>query len=91
MLIISEYCLFVLFTFYRPEQEAELTRLGQTLLHVTRLTWIIVEDYRAVTDRLKHILQKFPSLNIVLMAGNAEIKYKYMAGHAEIKYNYMLF
>lgn len=77
MLVISEECLFVLFTFSRPEQEAELTRLGQTLLHVTRLTWIIVEDYRTVTDRLKHILQKFPSLNIVLMAGYAEIKSKY--------------
>ena len=60
---------FVLLAFYRPEQEAELTRLGQTLLHVGRLTWIIVEDYTTVTDRLKHILQKFPSLNIVLMAG----------------------
>ena len=59
--------------FSRAEQEAELTRLGQTLLHVTQLTWIVVEDDRAVTDRLKHILQKFPSLNIVLMAGRTEI------------------
>ena len=68
---------FVILTLYRAEQEAELTRLGQTLLHVGRLTWIIVEDYTTVTDRLKHILQKFPSLNIVLMAGSTEIKYKY--------------
>ena len=58
-----------LICFSRAEQEAELTRLGQTLLHVTQLTWIVVEDDRAVTERLKHILQKFPSLNIVLLAG----------------------
>ena len=68
---------FVLLAFYRPEQEAELTRLGQTLMHVSRLTWIIVEDYTIVTNRLKLILQKFPSLNIVLMAGITEKKYKY--------------
>ena len=42
-------------------------------MHVTDLTWIVVEDDRKVTNRLKNILQKFPSLNIVLMAGRPSV------------------
>ena len=31
-------------TYARPEQRAELTRLRNTLLHVSKLKWIVVED-----------------------------------------------
>nr|CAD2183442.1 unnamed protein product [Meloidogyne enterolobii]CAD2183447.1 unnamed protein product [Meloidogyne enterolobii] len=36
--------IFVTPTSYRPEQTAELTRLGQTLGNICNLFWIIVED-----------------------------------------------
>ena len=55
--------------FFRNEQEAELTRLGQTLLLVKNFVWIIVEDSKVVTNRLKNILQKFQSINIIIIAG----------------------
>ena len=54
---------------WRLEQEAELTRLAQTLMLVPRLTWIVVEDSKLVTARLKRILERFNTLNIVLTAG----------------------
>ena len=56
-------------TYSRQEQEAELTRLGQTLLLAGNVTWIVVEDRQEVSQRTKNILAKFSSLNIVLMAG----------------------
>ena len=56
-------------TYSRQEQEAELTRLGQTLLLAGNITWIVVEDRQEVSTRTKNILAKFSSLNIVLMAG----------------------
>ena len=36
---------------------------------VPRLTWIVVEDSKLVTARLKRILERFNTLNIVLTAG----------------------
>ena len=56
-------------TFTRHEQEAELTRLGQTLMLAGNITWIVVEDSRTVSSKLENILSKFNTLNIVLMAG----------------------
>ena len=46
-----------------------MTRLGQTLMHISDLTWIVIEDDHKVTDKLKKIMAKFSSLQIVLMAG----------------------
>ena len=56
-------------TFNRYEQEAELTRLGQTLMLAGKVTWIVVEDSETVSGKLENILSKFSTLNIVLMAG----------------------
>ena len=60
-------------TFNRYEQEAELTRLGQTLMLAGKVTWIVVEDSETVSSKLQNILSKFSTLNIVLMAGEREI------------------
>ena len=46
-----------------------MTRLGQTLMHISDLTWIVIEDDHKVTDKLKKIMAKFSTLQIVLMAG----------------------
>lgn len=59
-------------TFPRHEQEAELTRLGQTLMLAGNLTWIVVEDSQVVSSKLRNILNKFSTLNIVLMAGGGK-------------------
>ena len=58
-------------TFARSEQEAELTRLGQTLMLAGHITWIVVEDSQTVSSKLETILSKFNTLNIVLMAGGS--------------------
>lgn len=46
-------------TFRRPEQLAELTRLGYTLKHVPNLLWLVIEDAEhatvLVTKLLEHI------------------------------------
>ncbi|XP_074654767.1 galactosylgalactosylxylosylprotein 3-beta-glucuronosyltransferase I-like [Tubulanus polymorphus] len=42
-------------THTRPEQKAELTRLSQTLLHVPRLHWIVVED----NDKKTKLVENF--------------------------------
>ena len=77
---------------WRLEQEAELTRLAQTLMLVPRLTWIVVEDSKLVTARLKRILERFNTLNIVLTAGEGyhshirqyKTHYAYITDHVNI-------
>ena len=55
-------------TYQRPEQEAELTRLGQTLALVAGpLTWILALDAPSVTPRLKNIAAKFPMLGSIIL------------------------
>ena len=39
---------------------------------VPRMTWIVVEDSKLVTARLKRILERFNTLNIVLTAGELD-------------------
>ena len=69
-MVVEEVEVFIITpTFTRHEQEAELTRLGQTLMLAGNLTWIVVEDSQTVSSKLKNILNKFSTLNIVLMAG----------------------
>ena len=38
-------------------------------MHISDLTWIVIEDDHKVTDKLKKIMAKFSTLQIVLMAG----------------------
>ncbi|KAM4545629.1 galactosylgalactosylxylosylprotein 3-beta-glucuronosyltransferase 1 [Odontesthes bonariensis] len=44
-------------TYTRPVQKAELTRLANTLLHVTNLHWILVEDSNRRTALVSRLLQ----------------------------------
>lgn len=50
---------FVTPTYPRREQIAELTRLGQTLMHVPRLHWIVADDYDGCNLMLNYILNRF--------------------------------
>lgn len=43
-------------TYARPEQRGELTRLRNTLLHVPKLKWIVVEDAVTPTDLVTQFL-----------------------------------
>ena len=45
-------------TYARFTQKADLTRLAQTLMHVTNLHWIIVEDSSFRTDLVSRLLQE---------------------------------
>lgn len=55
-------------TYARYTQKADLVRLAQTLLHVTNLHWILVEDASYRTDLVSRLLQEsgisFTHLNI---------------------------
>lgn len=50
---------FVTPTYPRREQIAELTRLGQTLMHVENLFWIVADDTEACNTHLEKILDNF--------------------------------
>ena len=45
-------------TYRRPEQTAELTRLGQTLLHVPAIHWIVVEDANTISRQVAQLLER---------------------------------
>lgn len=53
-------------TYRRPEQLAEITRLGYTLKHVPNLFWLVIEDAAfptpLVTRQLKRIGVPFEHL-----------------------------
>ncbi|KAL5293485.1 GlcAT-P.2 family protein [Megaselia abdita] len=40
-------------TYKRPEQLAEITRLGYTLKHVPNLLWLVIEDSNSLSDLVK--------------------------------------
>lgn len=44
-------------TYSRREQTAEMTRLGQTLLHVKNLIWIVAEDSKTCSKPVQKILK----------------------------------
>ncbi|XP_076042816.1 galactosylgalactosylxylosylprotein 3-beta-glucuronosyltransferase S-like isoform X2 [Oratosquilla oratoria] len=46
-------------TYKRPEMVAELTRLGQSLLLVPRIHWIIAEDNRECSPVISNLLTRF--------------------------------
>jgi hypothetical protein len=45
-------------TYRRPEQLAELTRLGYTLKHIANLFWLVIEDAEEPTPQVTKLLQK---------------------------------
>ncbi|XP_058454795.1 galactosylgalactosylxylosylprotein 3-beta-glucuronosyltransferase P [Malaya genurostris] len=67
-------------TYRRPEQLAEITRLGYTLKHVPNLFWLIVEDAEsrteAVTRLLKQINVPFVHLTAPMPAKYRKMKVK---------------
>ncbi|XP_058447331.1 galactosylgalactosylxylosylprotein 3-beta-glucuronosyltransferase S [Malaya genurostris] len=50
---------FVTPTYPRREQFAEITRLGQTLMHVPHLHWIVADDTDSCNQYLNNLLKKF--------------------------------
>lgn len=50
---------FVTPTYPRREQLAELTRLGQTLMHVPNLHWIVADDNAVCNNMLDDLLLDF--------------------------------
>ncbi|XP_017081064.1 galactosylgalactosylxylosylprotein 3-beta-glucuronosyltransferase P isoform X1 [Drosophila eugracilis] len=45
-------------TYRRPEQMAELTRLGYTLKHVVNLLWLVIEDANITNPLVSHTLDR---------------------------------
>lgn len=50
---------FVTPTYPRREQIAELTRLGQTLMHVPNIHWIVADDFDGCNLFLDYLLNRF--------------------------------
>lgn len=50
---------FVTPTYPRREQVAEITRLGQTLMHIPYLHWIVADDTSVCNNFLNNLLKKF--------------------------------
>lgn len=50
---------FITPTYPRREQIPELTRLGQTLMHVKNLRWIVADDNEDCNPTLIELLKKF--------------------------------
>ena len=46
-------------TYRRPEQQAELTRLAQTLMHVPNMYWLLVEDSKEKTTLVTNMVQRW--------------------------------
>jgi hypothetical protein len=45
-------------TYRRPEEIAELTRLGYTLKHVPNIFWLVIEDAEKPTPLVTKLLEK---------------------------------
>ncbi|XP_058824441.1 galactosylgalactosylxylosylprotein 3-beta-glucuronosyltransferase P [Topomyia yanbarensis] len=61
-------------TYRRPEQLAEITRLGYTLKHVPNLFWLIVEDAESRTDAVTRLLKQ---INVPFIHLTAPMPAKY--------------
>lgn len=55
---------FITPTYPRREQIAELTRLGQTLMHVSRLYWIVADDRPDCSLQIMNLLPDFSENNV---------------------------
>lgn len=53
---------FVTPTYPRREQFAEIIRLGQTLMHVPNLHWIVADDTDSCNQHLDEFLNRFGKL-----------------------------
>lgn len=56
---------FVTPTYPRREQIAELTRLGQTLMHVRSLFWIVADDSESCSPHLDKLLDSLGKLMFI--------------------------
>lgn len=45
-------------TYKRPEQVAEITRLGHTLKHIPNIFWLVIEDATVPTSQLTRQLRR---------------------------------
>lgn len=57
---------FITPTYPRREQIPELTRLGQTLMHVSRLYWIVADDRPDCSLQIMNLLPDFSEQNVQL-------------------------
>jgi len=55
---------FITPTYPRREQIPELTRLGQTLMHVSRLYWIVADDRPDCSLQIMNLLPDFSEDNV---------------------------
>ncbi|KAI6171826.1 Galactosylgalactosylxylosylprotein 3-beta-glucuronosyltransferase [Aphelenchoides besseyi] len=59
MLKTNESTIFVITpTFPRPERFADMTRLTQTLMHISNLFWIVVEDGHSTVPTVERMLNR---------------------------------
>lgn len=67
---------FITPTYPRREQVAELTRLGQTLMHVPRLHWIVADDRPNCSAPITKLLPDFGEpVNILIIIGDYFINF----------------
>lgn len=75
-LLLSEMSRDLAFSYFlscRREQIAELTRLGQTLMHVGRLFWIVADDAESCNPLLDKLMDNFGEHRSVLRACGAPL------------------
>ena len=56
-------------TYKRPEQLAEITRLGYTLKHVRKVFWLVIEDAETKTELVTKLLEEI-NVPFVHLTGN---------------------
>ncbi|KAL7076053.1 hypothetical protein ACQ4LE_004380 [Meloidogyne hapla] len=64
----EDQIIFVTPTSYRPEQKADLTRLGQTLANICNLFWIIVEDAELPSEFIDNLFNRLKIKGVHLIA-----------------------
>lgn len=57
---------FITPTYPRREQFAELVRLGQTLMHVPSLHWIVADDSESCSQEIDEFLNRFGGFKVYL-------------------------
>ena len=81
---------FITPTYGRREQVAELTRLSQTLLHISNLVWIIAEDSRnctsVVSGAIFRIKNRIPHVHLASpMPIGSQSKYFFIESFNNVK------